>query len=156
MKCPFCPSPESKVIDSRPTDEGSSIRRRRQCLRCRRRFTTYETIDAPPMIVYKRGGSMQPYDRAKLMRSLVVACDKRLIGMEQLEKIVSDIEHTLKSLDELNLTTKKIGELALDSLRKVDEVAYIRFASVHRQFTDISSFLAEIDALRGKGPAGEG
>ena len=150
MKCPFCSDPESKVVDSRPTDEGSSVRRRRQCLQCRKRFTTYETIDAPPMIIYKRGGSMQPYDRDKLMRSLVVACDKRLVSIEQLGKIVSDIEHTLQLLDEANLTTGRIGELALDNLRKVDEVAYIRFASVHRQFTDISSFLAEIDALRGK------
>jgi transcriptional repressor NrdR len=150
MKCPFCSGPESNVVDSRPTDGGGSVRRRRQCLECRKRFTTYETVDAPPMIVYKRNGSMQPFDRNKLMRSLVVACDKRLISIDQLDKIVSDIELTLQSLDETNLTTKKIGELALDSLRKVDEVAYIRFASVHRQFTDISSFLAEIDALRNR------
>lgn len=148
MKCPFCSDLESKVVDSRPTDEGGSIRRRRQCLMCHKRFTTYEIIEAPPMIVYKRDGSMQPYDRNKLMRGLVVACDKRLVSMEQLDKIASDIEHTLQSLDEKDLSTKKIGELTLEHLRKIDEVAYIRFASVHHQFTDISSFLSEIEALR--------
>ena len=148
MKCPFCDNPESKVVDSRPTDEGGSVRRRRQCLECAKRFTTYEVVEAPPMVVYKRDGSMQPYVRDKLMRSLVVACDKRLVSLEQLDKIVTDIEHELQSLEDTSLTTKKIGELALGILRKVDEVAYVRFASVHHQFTDISSFLAEIEALR--------
>lgn len=147
MKCPFCSYFDSKVVDSRPTDEGGSIRRRRQCLRCDRRFTTYEVIEAPPMAVTKKDGSMQAYDRNKLLRSLVVACDKRLISKETLDGIVTDIEIALQGLDEKDLTTKKIGELALQQLRRVDEVAAVRFASVYRKFTDISSFRAEIEEL---------
>lgn len=147
LKCPFCNDPDSKVVDSRPTDEGGSIRRRRQCLHCNRRFTTYEIIEPPPMAVIKRDGSMQAYDRSKLVRSLVVACDKRLVSKEALDALVSDIELALQGLDERDLTTKRIGELALQRLRKVDEVAAVRFASVYRKFTDISSFRAEIEEL---------
>ena len=147
MKCPYCGYLESKVIDSRPADEGASIRRRRECLSCRKRFTTYEMMESLPLIVVKKDGSRQSFDRNKVMSGLIRACEKRPVSINTLEEIVSEIEQTLQNEMEREVRSSKIGELVMERLKKVDEVAYVRFASVYRQFKDINTFLEELNKL---------
>jgi transcriptional repressor NrdR len=147
LKCPFCGYSESKVVDSRPTEEGGSIRRRRECLKCAKRFTTYETIESLPLLVVKKDGARQSFDRSKLLNSLLRACDKRSVTLKQLEELVTDIEqHLLNSL-EREIPSSKLGDYVMERLRAIDEVAYVRFASVYRQFKDVSTFLTEVDKL---------
>ena len=147
MRCPFCAHPESKVIDSRPADEGASIRRRRECLACHKRFTTYETMESLPLMVVKKDGSRQSFDRTKVLGGLVRACEKRPVSYATLESIVNDIEQTLQSQMDREVRSAQIGELVMDRLKKVDEVSYVRFASVYRQFKDINTFLDELNKL---------
>lgn len=147
MKCPYCGFKESKVVDSRPTEEGSSIRRRRECLSCSKRFTTYETVESMPMVVVKRDGSRQTFDRRKLVNGMLRACEKRPVSVAQLEKIGEEIEQDLQNSLEREVSTEHIGELAMDKLKSVDEVAYVRFASVYRQFKDINTFMRELNKL---------
>ena len=147
MKCPFCGYSESKVIDSRPADEGSSIRRRRECLSCGKRFTTYETVESLPMVVVKRDGSRQSFDRRKLVNGMLRACEKRPVSVAQLEKIGEEIEQELQNSLEREISTEHVGELVMDKLKGLDEVAYVRFASVYRQFKDINTFMRELNKL---------
>ena len=150
MRCPYCNFPESKVIDSRPTDESNSIRRRRECLSCGKRFTTYETVESVPLVVVKKDGSRQAFDRNKILNGLVKACEKRPVSMEVLEKTVSEIEKKLLNSMDREVPSERVGELVMDALKEVDQVAYVRFASVYRQFKDIDSFMAELNKLLGK------
>lgn len=147
MKCPFCAHLESKVVDSRPAEEGSSIRRRRECLACHKRFTTYETVESLPLMVVKRDGSRQSFDRNKLLNSMLKACEKRSVSMETLEKIADEIEQSLQNELEREVYSTEIGELVMEKLKEVDEVAYVRFASVYRKFKDINSFVSELNKL---------
>jgi len=147
MKCPYCGYEESKVIDSRPTDEGERIRRRRECLKCGKRFTTYEVIENVPLIVVKKDRSREAFDRGKLMRGLLRACEKRPVTLEQVERMVDEIESQLQNSLEREVTSTKIGEYAMEKLKAVDEVAYVRFASVYRQFRDINTFMDELNKL---------
>lgn len=149
MKCPFCGDLDSKVVDSRPTDVGTSIRRRRECIHCGKRFTTYETIESLPLVVIKKDGSRQTFDRTKLLGSMLRACDKRSVTLEQLENIATEIEQQLLNSLEREIPSTRLGELTMEHLRTVDEVAYVRFASVYRQFTDVSTFLTEVNKLLG-------
>lgn len=146
MKCPACGYFDSKVVDSRPTPDGS-IRRRRECLSCKKRFTTYEVVETLQVFVIKKDGSKEPFDRAKLLTGVLKACQKRPINAEE---IVSDIEIDLQNSLNQDVTTKEIGEMVLTRLKNMDEVAYIRFASVYREFQDLETFLAELKKLRGK------
>ncbi len=147
MKCPFCAHLESKVVDSRPAEEGSSIRRRRECLACHKRFTTYETVESLPLMVVKRDGSRQAFDRNKLLGSMLKACEKRSVSMDTLERITDEIEQSLQNELEREVRSTEIGELVMDKLKEVDEVAYVRFASVYRKFKDINSFVSELNKL---------
>ena len=147
MRCPFCSHPESKVIDSRPAEEGASIRRRRECLACHKRFTTYETMECLPLVVVKKDGSRQSFDRNKILNSMVRAFDKRKVALSQLEQITTEIEQAIQNSLEREITTDKIGEMVMARIKPLDEVAYIRFASVYRRFQDVNSFLAEIKKL---------
>ena len=147
VKCPYCSHLESKVVDSRPADEGSSIRRRRECLQCEKRFTTYETVESLPMVVIKKDGSRQTFDRRKLLGRMLKACEKRSVSMSTLEQIADEIEQTLQNEMEREVPSTEIGELVMDKLKGVDEVAYVRFASVYRQFKDISTFMNELNKL---------
>lgn len=147
MKCPFCGYTESKVIDSRPTDEDSRIRRRRECLGCGKRFTTYEIIESLPIIVVKKDKSREVFDRSKLLGGLLRACEKRPVSIETLEQAVDSIESKLQNLLDREVASMKIGEYAMEALKGIDEVAYVRFASVYRQFKDINSFQEEISKL---------
>ena len=147
MRCPYCNFPESKVIDSRPTDESNSIRRRRECLSCGKRFTTYETVESVPLVVVKKDGSRQAFDRNKILNGLVKACEKRPVSMEVLEKTVSEIEQKLLNSMDREVPSERVGELVMDALKEVDQVAYVRFASVYRQFKDIDTFMAELNKL---------
>ena len=147
MKCPFCSYEESKVIDSRPTDEGEKIRRRRECLRCNKRVTTYEMIETLPIIVVKRDKNRQTFDRNKILAGIDRACYKRPIPAEDREKIVNDIESALQSSLDREVSSARIGEMVMDRLRALDEVAYVRFASVYRQFRDINTFMDELNRL---------
>ena len=147
MKCPYCGHPESKVIDSRPADENASIRRRRECLSCAKRFTTYETVESLPMVVIKKDGSRQSFDKSKLINGMVRACDKRKVPLPVLEKIADEIEQELQNSMEREIRTEDVGEKVMDRLRKVDQVAYVRFASVYRQFKDLDTFMAELNKL---------
>ena len=147
MKCPYCGHPESKVIDSRPADENASIRRRRECLSCARRFTTYETVESLPMVVIKKDGSRQSFDRQKVLRGMIRACEKRPVTLAELERIADEIEQELQNSMEREIRTEIIGEKVMERLRKVDQVAYVRFASVYRQFKDIDTFMAELNKL---------
>lgn len=147
MKCPFCSYEESKVIDSRPTDEGERIRRRRECLQCNKRFTTYEIIESVPILVVKKDKSREVFDRNKLLRGLMRACEKRPVTMDTLERAVNDIEANLQNSLDREVTSLHIGELAMDKLKDIDEVAYVRFASVYRHFRDINAFMEELSAL---------
>lgn len=147
MKCPFCGFLESKVIDSRPAEEGSTIRRRRECLACQKRFTTYEIIEHLPLVVVKRDGSRQTFDRVKLINGMVRACEKRPVTLAQLEKIADEIEQELQSALEREISTVDIGEMVMKRMKEVDEVAYVRFASVYRSFKDINTFMEELTKL---------
>ena len=147
MKCPYCGHPESKVIDSRPAEEGATIRRRRECLSCQKRFTTYEIIETLPLVVIKRDGSRQSFDKSKLINGMVRACDKRKVPLPVLEKIADEIEQELQSALEREITTEQVGEMVMKRLMDVDEVAYVRFASVYRQFKDIDTFMQELTKL---------
>ena len=147
MKCPFCGFLESKVIDSRPAEEGSTIRRRRECLACQKRFTTYEIIEHLPLVVVKRDGSCQTFDRVKLINGMVRACEKRPVSLAQLEKIADEIEQELQSALEREISTVDIGEMVMRRIKEVDEVAYVRFASVYRSFKDINTFMEELTKL---------
>ena len=147
MKCPFCGFLESKVIDSRPAEEGTMIRRRRECLACQKRFTTYETIEHLPRVVVKRDGSRQQFDSVKLINGMVRACEKRPVTLSQLEKIADEIEQELQSALEREVSTVEIGEMVMKRIKLVDEVAYVRFASVYRSFKDINTFMEELTKL---------
>lgn len=147
VKCPFCGFEESKVIDSRPTDEGERIRRRRECMRCAKRFTTYEIIESVPVIVIKRDKSREAFDRQKLFNGMLRACEKRPVSLAQLEEAVDDIEMTIQNSLDREVTSIHIGELAMEKLKTIDEVAYVRFASVYRQFKDINTFMDELNKL---------
>jgi len=147
MKCPFCAHLESKVVDSRPADEGASIRRRRECLACHKRFTTYETMESLPLMVIKKDGSRQSFDRTKVMAGLIRACEKRPVSYQTLEEMAIEIEQVLQNKMEREINSSEIGELVMERLKKVDEVAYVRFASVYRQFKDINTFMSELTKL---------
>ena len=147
MKCPYCGYSESKVIDSRPADENASIRRRRECLSCAKRFTTYETVESIPMVVVKKDGSRQSFDRAKILGGMIRACEKRPVPMADMEKIAGEIEQDLQNSMEREIRSEVIGEMVMERLRTVDQVAYVRFASVYRQFQDIDTFMAELTKL---------
>ena len=149
MKCPYCGYAESKVIDSRPAEEGSTIRRRRECLACSKRFTTYEIIERMPLVVVKRDGSRQSFDKVKIINGLVRACEKRPVALDQLEAIAAEIEGELQSALEREISTTEIGEMVMIRLKNIDEVAYVRFASVYRQFKDINTFMDELTKLLG-------
>jgi transcriptional repressor NrdR len=153
MRCPFCGFLESKVVDSRPAEEGGSIRRRRECLKCGKRFTTYETIESLPILVIKKDGTRQSFDRSKILNSLLRACDKRSVTLKELEDLVTDIEQQLLNSLEREIPSSKMGDLVMERLRGIDEVAYVRFASVYRQFKDVSTFLTEVDKLLNTKPA---
>ena len=147
MKCPFCEFEESKVIDSRPTDEGEAIRRRRECLNCAKRFTTYEKIETIPLMVIKKDGSRQMFDREKLLNGIIRACEKRPVATSDMERIVNEIETATQNLLEREISSQKIGEMVMERLPAIDEVAYVRFASVYRQFKDINTFMSELSKL---------
>ncbi len=147
MKCPFCAFEESKVIDSRPTDEGERIRRRRECIKCGKRFTTYEIIESVPILVIKKDKSREVFDRNKLLSGMMRACEKRQVTIETLENAVDEIEANLQNSLDREVTSIHIGELAMDKLKDIDEVAYVRFASVYRHFKDINAFMDELSAL---------
>ncbi|MDX9917632.1 MAG: transcriptional regulator NrdR [Gudongella sp.] len=151
MRCPYCEYPESKVTDSRPTDEGQAIRRRRECMSCGRRFTTYEKIEELPVMIVKRDGNRQAYDRNKLMNGVIKACEKRPVPMASIEKMVDDIEKTIFNSLENEITSVEIGELVMNRLKDIDEVAYVRFASVYRQFKDVNSFMEELKKILDEG-----
>ena len=147
MKCPFCGDQESKVVDSRHSEDGLSIRRRRECLNCQRRFTTYEIVESLPIIVVKRDGSRQNFDRNKILNSMVRAFDKRQVEISELDRITTEIEQAVQNTLEREVTTDKLGEMVLARIKPLDEVAYIRFASVYRSFKDLSSFMAELKQM---------
>ena len=147
MRCPFCGYAESKVIDSRPAEEGFTIHRRRECLSCKKRFTTYEIMERLPLVVVKRDGSRQTFDRIKVMNGMLRACEKRPVSLSALEKIADDIEQDLQNSLEREVSTTEIGEMVMKKLKGVDEVAYVRFASVYRQFKDVNTFFDELSKL---------
>ena len=144
MKCPFCGDQESKVVDSRHSEDGQSIRRRRECMGCQRRFTTYEIVESLPIIVVKRNGSRQSFDRNKIYNSMIRAFDKRKVDAADLERIATEIEQTIQNSLEREISTDRIGEMVMERLKPIDEVAYIRFASIYHQFQDVGSFMREI------------
>ena len=147
MRCPYCGYRESKVVDSRPADEGSSIRRRRECLSCMRRFTTYETVESLPMVVIKKDGSRQSFDRNKVLRGIQRSCEKRPVPVADMERMALEIEQELQNSLEREVSTEVIGEKVMEKLKAADEVAYVRFASVYRQFKDINTFMSELSKL---------
>lgn len=147
MKCPFCGSQSTKVTDSRDTDDGSSIRRRRQCLDCERRFTTYETVEQSPLRVIKKSGVRESFNRNKVRSGIIRACEKRNITSEQIENIVNTVERLVRNSPSHEVPSEMIGNIVMNELRKLDQVAYVRFASVYREFKDIGSFMQELEAL---------
>ena len=147
MKCPFCSFQESKVVDSRHSEDGSSIRRRRECLSCQKRFTTYETVESLPMVVVKKDNSRQAFDRSKILNGMVRACEKRPVTMAQMETAATEIEQTVQNSLDREVTTEFIGSLVMEKLRELDQVAYVRFASVYRQFKDINTFMDELNKI---------
>ena len=149
MKCPFCGYTDSKVIDSRPAEDGTTIRRRRECLECQKRFTTYEVIERMPLVVIKRDGSRESFDKVKIINGIVRACEKRPVTMAQIEGVADDIEQELRGRLESEVQTERIGELVMARLKDLDEVAYVRFASVYRSFKDINTFMEELTKLLG-------
>ena len=148
MKCPFCGDQESKVVDSRRSEDGNSIRRRRECIACQRRFTTYEIVESLPIIVVKRDGTRQSFDRNEVLNSMIRAFDKRQVDVADLDRITTEIEQTIQNTLDREVSTYKIGEMVMERLKPLDEVAYIRFASVYRRFQDVDSFLQEINRFR--------
>ncbi len=144
MKCPFCGFEESKVIDSRPTDEGEKIRRRRECIKCTKRFTTYEIIENVPILVVKKDKTRETFDRSKLIKGMVIACQKRPVSIETIERAVDEIETTLQNSLDREVTSVHIGELVMEKLKEIDQVAYVRFASVYKQFKDVNAFMEEL------------
>ena len=156
MKCPFCGAIDSKVIDSRPTEDGEKIRRRRECLSCKKRFTTYEIVETVPLMVVKRDRSREAFDRLKLLNGMLRACEKRPVSYQQLDAAVSNIEQTLLSSYDREVSSMYIGDLAMDQLKHIDDVAYVRFASVYRQFSDVNTFMEELkDMLDSRSKGGE-
>ena len=147
MKCPYCGFAESKVIDSRPTDEFTSIRRRRECLKCQKRFTTYEKLEAISLVVVKKDQSRQTYDRGKILKGIITACEKRPISLAQMEKVADDIESELYQSMTREFDSTLIGEKVMEKLKALDEVAYVRFASVYKSFDDVDTFMAELQGL---------
>ncbi|MBR5507903.1 MAG: transcriptional repressor NrdR [Clostridia bacterium] len=147
MKCPYCEYAESKVIDSRPTDEGEAIRRRRECLNCGKRFTTYEKIENIQLMVIKKDGSREQFDREKLLRGIQRSCEKRPVPAAEMERMVNEIENAVQNLLEREVKTEQVGEMVMEKLKEVDEVSYVRFASVYRQFTDVNTFIDEVNKL---------
>lgn len=147
MKCPFCSYEESKVIDSRPTDEGERIRRRRECLKCGKRFTTYEMVESLPIVVIKKDKSREVFNREKLMEGMLRACEKRPVSLDMLDRAIDEIESLIQNTLDREVSSEKIGELAMEKLKSIDEVAYVRFASVYRQFKDINTFMDELSKL---------
>jgi transcriptional repressor NrdR len=144
MKCPFCGDQESKVVDSRRSEDGQSIRRRRECLKCQRRFTTYEMVESLPIIVVKRDGTRQNFDRNKILNSMIRAFDKRKVDLDDLERLTTEIEQAIQNSLEREISTDRLGEMVMERIKPMDEVAYIRFASVYRRFQDVSSFVREV------------
>ena len=147
MKCPYCGNLESKVVDSRPADEGATIRRRRECLSCQKRFTTYETVERLPLVVIKKDGSRQSFEKQKILNGMIRACEQRPVPIDTLEAIADQIEQSILNTMEREYSTERIGEQVMERLKQVDEVAYVRFASVYRQFKDINTFMAELNKL---------
>ena len=147
MKCPFCGFPESKVIDSRPAEEGASIRRRRECLSCQKRFTTYEMMEHLPLVVVKKDGSRQTFDKMKLINGMLRACEKRPVPLSELQRVADEIEQEIRNTLDREVTSERVGELVMLKLKDLDEVAYVRFASVYRQFRDINTFTEELNRL---------
>lgn len=147
MKCPYCLFQESKVVDSRPTDDGERIRRRRECLKCMKRFTTYEVIETTPLVVIKKDGSREPFSREKILNGLLRACEKRPVSLRALEELTDNIELTLQNALEREVRSYDIGEMVMDRLKSADEVAYVRFASVYREFKDVRSFMEELENI---------
>lgn len=147
MKCPFCSYKESKVIDSRPTDEATVIRRRRECISCGKRFTTYEKIEHMPIFVIKKDGRREVFDSGKIMGGVLKACEKRPVSITDIENLVADVEKTIYNSLEKEITSENIGEMVMERLKELDEVAYVRFASVYRQFKDINTFMEELKKL---------
>ena len=147
MKCPFCGYLESKVVDSRHSEDGISIRRRRECLACQKRFTTYETVESLPMVVVKKDNSRQSFDRNKILNGMLRACEKRPVSMAALATACDEVEQAVQNSLDREISTEKIGELVMDKLRELDQVAYVRFASVYRQFKDINTFMAELNKI---------
>ncbi|MDD6144247.1 MAG: transcriptional regulator NrdR [bacterium] len=153
MRCQYCGCLDSKVIDSRPTEEGSSIRRRRECLRCGRRFTTYEKIETSPIMVIKKDMRREPFNGDKIKKGLLLACQKRPVSINDIDALVEKVEKVVQSVGDAEIDSRRIGEVVMDELKRLDEVAYVRFASVYRQFTDVSSFMDELNKLVMEGKA---
>ena len=147
MKCPYCGFPESKVIDSRPAEEGATIRRRRECLSCQKRFTTYEIMEHLPLVVVKKDGSRQTFDKMKLINGMLRACEKRPVPLSELQRVADEIEQEIRNTLDREVTSERVGELVMRKLKELDEVAYVRFASVYRQFRDINTFMEELNRL---------
>lgn len=147
MNCPFCGQFDSKVIDSRPTDEGQAIRRRRECNACQKRFTTYEKVEEIPLIVIKKSGNREPFNRNKILKGIIRACEKRPVSLKEIQLIVNDLEKTLQNEMEKEVPTERIGLMVMDALKDLDEVAYVRFASVYREFKDLNTFMEELKKI---------
>ena len=147
MRCPYCDYLESKVIDSRPIDDGSSIRRRRECLKCEKRFTTYEQVESVPLVIIKKDGKRQTYNRQKLLNGILRACEKTPVSFAQIENMVLEIEGVLNNSLDREISSTQIGELVMDKLKKINDIAYVRFASVYREFRDVNSFMEELSSL---------
>ncbi|QUH20940.1 transcriptional regulator NrdR [Alkaliphilus sp. B6464] len=152
MNCPFCSHHESKVVDSRPTDEGQAIRRRRECILCSKRFTTYEKVDEIPLIVVKKNGNREPYNRNKILNGVIRSCEKRPVSLRDIEQLVDGIEKQIYNTMEREITTELIGNLVIDKIKYLDEVAYVRFASVYREFKDINTFMDEVKKILSEKP----
>ncbi|NLY10358.1 MAG: transcriptional repressor NrdR [Firmicutes bacterium] len=149
MRCPFCLHPDSKVLDSRSTEEGASIRRRRECPNCNKRFTTYERLDEVPFMVIKKDGRREPFMRSKILNGVLRACEKRPISLTEIEALVDSVEKEVRSSLEVEIPCERIGELVMEKLKELDEIAYVRFASVYRQFKDVNTFIEELEQLLG-------
>ena len=147
MKCPYCSNPDTKVIDSRPAEDGNSIRRRRACDECGKRFTTYERVEIMPLTVIKKDKTREPYDRSKMMSGILRACHKRPVSVEQIEQMVNKIENELFNLEYKEIESKQIGEVVMEHLKSLEQVAYVRFASVYREFKDVNTFMSELKKL---------
>lgn len=150
MRCPFCDNEDTKVIDSRPIDDGKAIRRRRECEKCVKRFTTYEKVETTIIMIIKKDGSRQAFDRDKLMNGIIKACEKRPVALADIERVVDSIERGLNNMMEKEVKSTFLGELVMEQIKDLDEVAYVRFASVYRSFKDVNTFIKEIEALVGK------